>query len=227
MTYIVVIVMVIILIRRNCGADRHLAIFSAAFVTIQLMEFFAWLSIERQDRNLNQLITRLILISLWAQPLINSYMAFRGIKRSDKHAKINQTILIICVVLFSVLFVSGVATALGKDEFKTTKGPNCHLIWKRKPHNSQNYNENRRKVNGKEPGFMSNHSVISGLYIVGLFLPLLFIKPFKKGIVLVLLGLGLLFTARRFSSKEETGSWWCWVAGVFTLAAILYRRCSN
>jgi hypothetical protein len=218
-TYIIVIVLVIILIRRNCGADRHLAIFSAAFVTIQLMEFFAWLSIERQDRTMNQLVTRLILIFLWAQPLINSYMALRGIKNGDKHAQLSRTILIVCVILFAVLFIVGTALALGKDKFETVKGPHCHLIWRRtNSHTAPQSND----ATPKKTGFMANTSILSALYIIGLCLPLLFIKPFKKGVVLVILGLGLLATARAFSSKEEVGSWWCWVAGIFTLAALVY-----
>lgn len=207
-TYITVIVLVIILIRRNYGADRHLALFSAVFVTIQLMEFFAWLSIERKDRKLNGLVTRLILIFLWLQPLINSYMAYRGINSTGKGGLASKYVMMSCIIVFGVLFLAGIVTAFGRDTFETTKGPNCHLVWKR---------------NDTSDGFMGNFPIMGAIYIIGLFLPLLFIKPFKKGVALVLLGLALLIISRRFSSKEEMGSWWCWIAGIFTLGALALR----
>ncbi len=215
-TYITVIVLVIILIRRNYGADRHLALFSAVFVTIQLMEFFAWLSLERRDRKLNGLVTRLILIFLWMQPLMNSYMAFKGIDVNAKGGMLSKYIMITCVIIFAVLLLAAVVTALGRDTFETVKGPNCHLVWKRKL-------SGNGKSDGSPIGFMGNFPVMGAIYIVGLALPLLFIKPFKKGLTLALLGLGLLLTARRFSSKEEVGSWWCWVAAVFVLASIAMK----
>lgn len=210
LTYITVIVMVIILIRRNYGADRHLALFSAVFVTIQLMEFFAWLSLERKDRKLNGLVTRLILIFLWMQPLINSYMAYRGIDNRTKGGLASKYLMLTLVIVFGVLLLAAVATAVGKDNFETVKGPNCHLVWK-------------RKSNSSAGTFMADYPVMSALYIVGLFLPLLFIKPFKKGVVLALLGLLLLVISRKFSSKEEMGSWWCWIAAVFVVAALALR----
>src|SRR3990170_2672359 len=86
-TFIVVIIIVIIMYKRNNGSDRHLALFSIAIVTIQLLEFFAWLSIEKRNRNLNDLVTRLILITLWAQPLINSFMAYKNLQKEDSNKK--------------------------------------------------------------------------------------------------------------------------------------------
>lgn len=209
-TYIIVIVMVIILVRRNYGADRHLALFSAVFVTIQLMEFFAWLSLERKDRKLNGLVTRLILIFLWMQPLINSYMAFKGISGTTKGGQASKYLMLTCVIVFGVLLLAAVVTAFGKDTFETVKGPNCHLVW-------------RRNVSDSPGTFMGNFPVMGGLYIIGLGLPLLFIKPFKKGLALAFLGLVLMLIAKKFSAKEEAGSWWCWVAAIFTLAALALR----
>ena len=210
-TYITVMVMVVILFRRNIGADRHLALFSAAFVTIQLMEFFAWMSIEKKDRKLNDLITRLILIFLWAQPLINSYMAFKGTSNL-----FSKYILILAVIIFFILFMAAVATSLRGFTFSTTTGPNCHLVWNRKSSNP------KFGTSGETP-FMSDFKIPVALYLLGLFIPLLFIKPFKKGVFLSLVGFGLLLLSRKFSAPEEFSSWWCWIAGVFTLAAIVLK----
>jgi heme A synthase len=209
-TYITVIVLVVILYRRNIGADRHLAIFSAAFVTIQLLEFFAWLSIEKKDRKLNDLVTRLILIFLWSQPLVNSYMGLKGAS-----SKTGKFIMLLAVIVFVMLFLGAIVTAL-RGTFETRTGPNCHLVWYRKP--SPNKPEK-----GNSNGFMADYSFLVGFYLVGLFLPLLFIRPFRKGLALSVLGLGLLLISRKMGSKEEFSSWWCWIAGVFTLAALIYK----
>jgi len=213
-------VIVIILIERNCGADRHLALFSAVFVTIQLMEFFAWLSIERKDRHLNGLVTRLILVCLWAQPLINSYMAMKG--ATSQAGKYTMAVF---VAVFAVLMLGAVVMAfkdgvsskvMKSDLFTTTTGPNCHLMWKRRV----------KCANGQTKpanGFMANHTALSAIYLIGLFVPILFVKPFKKGLLLALLGFFLLVLARQASSKEEFGSWWCWVAAVFVIVALIYK----
>jgi len=206
-TFIVVIVIVIILYNRNLGADRHLAIFSVAVVIIQLLEFFAWLSIEKRKKNMNQLVTRLILITLWSQPLINSYMAYRNVVKEEQPKILKETILLGCIGLFSLMFLIALINA-SKGSFKTKPGSNCHLIWTR---------------NNKIKNFMSNDKYGGLIYLIGLFLPLLFIKPFKKGLSLVILGAILLAIARSMSSKKEFGSWWCWIAFVFVVAAYFYK----
>lgn len=209
-TYITVIVLVVILYRRNVGADRHLAIFSAIFVTIQLLEFFAWLSIENEDRSLNDLVTRLILIFLWAQPLINSYMVFKGTTNLR-----SKYFMLLAVVVFGFMFVAAVVTAMRGSSFMTNKGPLCHLIWNRRDDEDDEYLKGAK--------FMGDHSIVEVLYLLGLFIPLLFIKPFKKGLALALLGAILAIIAKKRSTDDEFSSWWCWIAGVFTLGALVYK----
>jgi len=209
-TYITVMVLVIILCIRNVGADRHLAVFSAVFVTIQLLEFFAWLSIEKKDRRLNGLVTRLILIFLWAQPLANSYMALKG-----SSTNFSKYLMLLAVIVFGVLFLAALVTAFQESTiFKTVVGPRCHLVWKRKVKTSSGT---------KDTGFMSDHPLLGGIYILGLLLPLLFIKPFRKGLALAIVGYALLVISRKMSSKEEFSSWWCWIAGVFTVVALVLK----
>jgi len=198
---------VVILYKRNKGSDRHIAIFSAVFVTIQLLEFFAWLSLEKKDRKLNDLVTRLILIALWAQPLVNTYMASKGV---------NSWLLIIGLVGFIFFFASSMITVSKPGEFRTSKGPNCHLTWSRV--------ENGKEKFIGEGGFMSNFPPASFIYLAGLFVPFLFIKPMSRGIKLAVIGALSLGIARLFSSKKEVGSFWCWAAGIFTLSAIFIRK---
>jgi hypothetical protein len=216
-TFIVVIIIVIILYNRNVGSDRHLAIFSAIVVTIQLLEFFAWLSIEKGDKNMNSLITRMILIVLWLQPLINTIMAYNDVNRDgskNKGEEVNhkwkKTILIICLFIFGVLAINGIITST-KGEFSSKPGPGCHLMWK-------------RKINGKtNPGsFQGNSKYHALIYLIGLILPLLLMKPFIKAFSLVALGLILLVVSKFMSSWKESSSWWCWIAFVFVIAAYFY-----
>lgn len=214
-TYITVIVLVIILLRRNVGSDRHIAIFSAVFVTIQLMEFFAWLAIERKNRKLNDLVTRLILIFLWMQPLANTFMALKGLSPDGKGYKLGKIFLIIGVVVFGILLLSAIVNAANPNQkFKSARGPNCHLVWSRKTQS-----DGKTRYSGGS--FMTDHIALNFLYLAGMMIPLLFIKPLKKGIILAVLGLVLLIISRKMSSTKEFSSWWCWIAGVFTLAALI------
>ena len=206
-TYIIVIVLVIILYKRNDGSDRHIALFSAAFVTIQLLEFFAWLSIEKKDRKLNDLITRIILIALWAQPLVNTLAATNNSK---------SPVLITGIIIFGLLFYASIVTASSNEEFRTEKGPNCHLVWSRDINGKQN------KVG--EGSFMGDHKIMTFIYLAGLLVPLLFIKPLKRGIKLAIIGFIVLAVARKTSSKVEFSSMWCWAAGIFTAAALVIRK---
>lgn len=200
-------VLVIILYRRNDGADRHIAVFSAVFVLIQLLEFFAWLSLELKDRKLNDLITRLVLISLWAQPLINTYMARKNTK---------SVLLTIGLVVFTITFITAIATSSGKGRFETEKGPTCHLVW------SRTKDGQKRRVGGGK--FMSDFKGGGFIYLAGLLVPLLFIKPLSRGIKLGLVGLLTLFVARQTSTKSEYSSMWCFAAGIFTLTALIAKK---
>lgn len=201
-TYITVVVIVIILYQRNVGSDRQLALFSLTFVTIQLLEFFAWLSIEKQNRKMNDLVTRLILIALWAQPLINSYLAYKYLDQENEQFKF---ILVGLIVMFVILFIYSIYMASRSTKFSTKTGPNCHLVWKR----------------GKNLDFMGEKLII--IYLIGLIVPLLFVENLKKGLILIGVGLVLMIFARMMSSQKEMGSWWCWVAFVFVLAALIYK----
>lgn len=200
-------VIVIILYRRNTGSDRHIAIFSAVFVTIQLLEFFAWLSIEKKDRKLNDLVTRLILIALWAQPLVNTYMAFKGV---------NSWLLIIGLVTFSFFFINSFILASSPEPFKTSKGPNCHLTWSR--------TEDGKELFIGDSAFMSNWSPAVIIYLAGLFIPILFIKPKSRAVKIAIIGGLTLGVSKLFSSKREFSSWWCWAAGIFTLGAVFIQK---
>lgn len=202
-TYVIVVVIAIIIFMRNRGSDRHIAMFILAFVTIQFWEAFLWDAVDRGDDKQNDLVTRLILISLWFQPLVNVIGA-----ASVEQKRKNFMILSALFVVYGLLFFGGIVTASGPEKFKTEKGPNCHLVWNRGSHES-----------GTD--FMSDHGKVSALYLAGLFLPLLFIKPVGRAVFLTSLGVGTMVFARKMSSKTEFSSWWCWVAGAWAVGALL------
>jgi hypothetical protein len=214
-TFLVVIIIVIILYTRNVGSDRHLAIFSAIVVTVQLLEFFVWLSIENGDKNMNSLVTRLILIVLWLQPLINTIMAYNDVNREDCkddgdriNNKWKKAILVICFIVFGALAINGIVNST-KGKFSSRPGPGCHLIWK-------------RKVKGVKTERLTGNKYMVLIYLIGLTLPLLLMKPFLKAFSLVVLGLILLVISKLISSPKESSSWWCWIAFVFVIAAYFY-----
>lgn len=221
-TFIVVIVLVIILYKRNIGSDRHLAILSAVFVTIQLMEFFIWLSLENKGsdvaRKVNHIATRMILILLWAQPLVNMYMA--GTTGIPQQTEIGTVVLWSGLVIFGALFIYSIVLA-SRGRFKTTTGPNCHLVWQRS-NTGRSYKRNGDKRHvGLDARFVGSNNLITGLYLAGLLIPLMFVRPISKSVTLIGLGLILLFTSRMLSSKSESSSWWCWIAFIFVLAAVM------
>lgn len=204
-TYIVVMIIAIVIFFRNKGSDRHIALFIMAFVTIQYLEAHLWDSIQNGNMTQNDLVTRLVLMCLWFQPVVNTIGA-----ASNASSKNGFLFLSGIFVVFVVMFWNAMVTASQNVKFETVTGPNCHLVW------------NRHDKDGKvDPNFMSDFGPVSAIYLLGLFLPMLFIRPVKKAVFLTILGGLTLFMARKFSSAKETSSWWCWVAGVWAFGALI------
>jgi len=157
----------------------------------------------------------MILIVLWLQPLINTIMAYNDVNRDaskNKGEEVNhkwkRTILVICFLVFGALAINGIINST-KGEFSSKPGSGCHLIW-------------RRKVKGVKTESLTGNTYMALIYLIGLTLPLLLMKPFIKAFSLVALGLILLVVSKFMSSWKESSSWWCWIAFVFVIAAYFY-----
>ena len=209
LTYVVVIIIIVIILRQNPSPNvRWQAYFALTFITIQLLEGFLWVSIKNKNDQMNAFFTRLVLIALWAQPLINSYAGARFGQTSD----FGKKVLIVSTVIFIGTFIYAVYQAMRSDiDFNTEKTDSCHLQWMR----------------SDTPQFMSNIDALAPLYIAGLFVPLLFILPRRDAIILVTVGLITLIFARRVTKEDESlSSMWCLFAAIY-VGAILFIHYLN
>jgi hypothetical protein len=189
------------LYNRNRNYDRWNAGFIIAFTTIQLLEAGLWYSItyrkEQTPFNPNDLLTRLILIALLSQPLIQSYMG----------AKYTQSTLLslLCFVFLGMLIWGFWRIAKSKPgQFSSAPGPKGHLVW-------SDSAENRH-------AFLGNKLVV-GLYLMGLFLPLLFMNNYK-GYILIAVGITTAVASMLFADPREFGSYWCFTSVAYAIVAI-------
>ena len=180
---------------RNKNYDRWNAAFIMAFATIQLLEAGIWESIYRKKIELNDLLTRLILLTLMAQPLIQSYMGYRYTKES---------ILALMSWVFLGLFIWAIYRigTSNSGQFGSTQGPHGHLIWN----------------DAKSPNFLGGWWV-GVLYILGLFIPLFFMKE-HKGFVLLSIGVITAILSLLVTTKGEFSSYWCYTTVVYAIAAL-------
>jgi len=80
--------------------------------------------------------------------------------------------------------------------------------------------ENGTRYSGGEI-MTQGFNALSILYMIGLLLPLLFMVPMTKGLILVAVGLLTFAWAQTQSTKYEFGSMWCLVAVLYAVAAIM------
>ena len=88
-------------------------------------------------------------------------------------------------------------------QFHSYAGPHGHLVWK----------------DNKSPGGILGNKWIVGLYLVGLFLPLLFMQG-GKGLFLLLIGIATVIYSFYMAPSEEFSSYWCYAAVAFAIAAL-------
>jgi hypothetical protein len=192
---------------RNKNYDRWNAAFIVTFSTIQLLEAGIWWTQSKGEKNpTNQILTKLILLTLLAQPLVQTYMGAIYTK-SD--------ILYFLSYIFMGIFLWGlyrVGTAK-PGEFYTSENSKGRLVW---------YDDSN-DVNSKDRGFVGGSNSVTNiiipiLYILGLLFPLLFPKEYR--------GLPLLFVAiasALYSLSLKQGSFaslWCFYSVIYAVVAI-------
>ena len=205
LTYIIVIIIIYYIVQQNpSDTIRWQCYFALAFITIQLLEGFLWISIKGRNNQLNALITALVLIALWSQPLINTYYGYKLGDISES----NKTILLIAYVIFAVILVYMIFRAVQNWRgFNTETTASCHLKWTR---------------SDSKYSFMSDIPYLPLLYIGGLLLPLLMIQDKKQSWLLFGIGLVTLIVALMFYRKDGSfSSMWCFLAFFYVLG-ILY-----
>jgi small-conductance mechanosensitive channel len=195
------------LFNRNRGPDRWNAGFIIIFSCIQLLESWLWSLQNRKDdasEDLNDLLTRLVLVILILQPFFQSYL---GYKYTQKTILGYMSILYAIVILwiFYRIWMSK------KGQFSSYKGEKGHLVWS----DSKNPNS-----------FLGGVGII---YLIGIALPLIFMhgeghlsKMFSSysGVPLITIGIITALYSYIKTRNQEFGSFWCFTAVAYSLASI-------
>lgn len=183
-------------LKKTCGPTaRWIAILVLIFTLIQLLEAGIWYN---YDNELNGKLTRLILLALLLQPVINFYMAY------------TTTGKLWYGFLAYVLIAIGVALYLynSKDKFKSIKGENGHLIWLQNDKN-----------------LFSDKKLLGLIYLFGILYPMLYIPNFKAKIATIGITLGTaLYSIYNYNSTGEFSSMWCFSAALMVPVYVLVAK---
>ncbi len=206
----------IYLFYRNRNIDRWSAGFIICFATIQLLEAGLWSTQEHtsakdHSKEINDLITRMILIALVCQPFFQTYL---GYKFTDKApAGIKQLLSILTFIFLGIILWSFYRIGKSKPgEFSSAPGPRGHMIW----------------TDAKSPNNFLGGNGIMGiltpiLYFIGLFLPLCFAAYYSSSMrPLLLLGVGIITAiySMKYAGGKEFSSYWCFSAVAYSIAAL-------
>lgn len=185
---------------RNQNADRWNAAFIMMFAIVQLLEAGLWTTLEDGKKpELNDLLTRLMLLTLISQPLIQSFMGY-------KYSK-SELLGVMSWIFLGLLIWALVRVGFGREsgQFSSSPGPNGHLVWS----------------DSKSPSFLGGWWVVV-LYIIGLFVPLMFMYSNGewKGAPFVVVGIVTAIFSILGSSKSEFSSYWCYTTVAYATVAL-------
>lgn len=198
--WLVSIAAAVILVNKGKKTDDYftrewLPAFIVAFSTIQLLEAGLWSSLDSQS--INEILTKLIFLTLLAQPLTQNYMGSRDPNMGETQAQILRimTFIFIGIMIWGIWKVSS-------SNFSSYVGSNGRLEW--------NLQEN---------------SFPSILYLIGIVLPLFFVRPIERSLPLIVAGIATFIfswyqTKNSNGKTEGFGSFWCFTAIAFSLTAL-------
>lgn len=215
-TFIIVVIVVIRILQTNPSHTiRWQCYFILAFITIQLLEGMLWISIKTKNKKMNYLVTGMVLIALWCQPLINCYFG----ARLGSMSPLQKKILLISALGFGAIVLYMIFRLLrGSETFKTVTSQSCHLKWTAQNKKTAPYPDS---MDPRNPSFMSDKPLLPILYMIGMFLPLFFMKEKRTKIVLLSIGVLTLGTSFYFNRKDGSmGSMWCLLAAFYALGVV-------
>lgn len=220
--WLVAVVIAMLMLTTGKKNAKWNAFFILTFIAIQLLEFFVWrgrkgarLSTSATEATLagcgsekNQGsgdgLVRLILIGLWLQPLVQTYMGY-------KYGSGYKPQLLIITIVYFVMFLWSITEALDTDaEFKATpvtclEKSTGHLTWHR---------------SNSPTGFVGPGPA-AHLYLLGLFLGLFFMTPTLFGIILTVVGGVMVGLTAKFTGRGEFASMWCLYAIFYAIVAFI------
>lgn len=190
-SFLLITLISLLLWYRNEEFDRSLAVFIFAFGLIQLLEYFYYTGSDPS------LVSRLIYIALWLQPLVFVLAVSHDVP---------DTLTNVIIVFYAILFFLAIYTAMEED-WNISVGANHHLVWER----------------GDGESFMGE---MGFFYVVGILLPLLLLI-WKSGydwtlILLLVFALGSFWWSyKNYNQTGEMGSFWCFLSVIFAVLAYL------
>lgn len=189
-TFFIGISIAIYLYQRNLPNDRWNAMFITSFIFIQLIEGFIWIN----NFKTNNIIPYLILITLICQPLSQIYGLLQQKYISNKTK-------IFFKYAFIIGFILSATALISLSPQKTKTGPCGHIDW-------------NLKFNNKIIQY-----IYFSFYLIFLGLPLIFMKPYYKGITLLSYGIFSFIAILIIYSAKEFSSMWCFVAIIYAILA--------
>lgn len=235
--WIVATVIALLIISTGKPSAKWNGYFILTFILVQLLEFFIWH--ERGEKGLSssaeealrhnklsenmthqpspsnrpsgEVFTRLILIALWLQPLVQTFMAYKYGRKAYKPQ------LMVITMAFFVMFIWSIVQALNpKEKFESRPVVGCngtcdpskpcpggHLEW----------------IRSESKGFTGGN-LASGLYLFGLMFGLLFMQPGLFSIILLGFGVVSMAYSRKQLNTGETSSMWCLYAIGYAFVAL-------
>lgn len=181
---------------RNKGYDRWNAGFIMSFSTIQLLEAGIWTTLGNDKKpELNDILTRLVLLTLTIQPLVQSYMGYQYTKA--------DILALMTWIFIGILIWSLYRLCTSKSgQFSTIAGPNGHLVWS----------------DAKSSNFLGGTWIVIA-YLMGLFVPLFFMRE-RRGAPLIVIGIITAIFSLMVVSKNELSSYWCYTTVLYAISAL-------
>ena len=186
---------------RNLHNDRMLSIWISWFALMQLFEFFMW-----RDMKNHSLVSKIAFINILLQPFILAGLLIFFYRKKKLYTVLEK------FILFGIMAISLIKSLAGtfyafitqqNNNWLSTKGPHCHLIWW--------FSTNSKKI--------PSIARVNAFYIAPLLLACALIKPFKQGLIYFLLGL-ISFLMTKLFYPIESSSLWCWIANLMGIIAI-------
>lgn len=173
-----------------------ISVFTLTFTQIQIIEAMIWRDINNGK---NSDLVKYIPVLLWFQPLIQCLFGFSYSK--------NYLLLGLSFVYMTIILKE----LYSKDTFSATISEDHHIIW------------NRYNINNKPIFILGDSDLYILIYLLGMFIPLLFIKNNITKYVLLGYGIGSILYTGYFYKQDEFNSLWCYNAvNYVTLGIILY-----
>jgi hypothetical protein len=200
-----------------------ISIFTIVFSQIQIIEAMIWAKLEENPNADVENIVRYIVPLLWLQPIVQTTMAYIS----------SQNIFMFySAIFFVVIAIYQTVKAYYFDKLNVSVSERHHLIWNRYSGKSQITPLGQPQVTpllristplspyGYKYTFFLGDFPFPQLYLLGVFVPLIFIKNKRLAINLLIYGL-LSLVVSMVVYPDEFGSMWCFIANGYTLTTII------